>query len=77
MLLGYVSLVLNRHWNAWQGFDFSWLPSLHFGFQDGLRTFQGYILVGSVSVSPSFPATKDELETQRQAGRQNTTSPRS
>lgn len=38
-------------------------------FRDGLRTFQGcYILFGSVSVFPPFPATEDELETQRQAG---------
>ena len=38
-------------------------------FQDGSRTFQGcYILFGSVSVFPAFPATEDELETQRQAG---------
>lgn len=38
-------------------------------FQDGLRTFHGcYILFGSVSVFPPFPATEDELETQRQAG---------
>lgn len=52
---------------------FSIFPSLSLfaiiKIPDGLRTFQGcYILFGSVSVFPPFPATEDELETQRQEG---------